>query len=158
MDYEQRFQLTTLVLVAIALVHAVVTWPLADVAVLFLGGATLAFVGEVATVRAGLLEHRLRPQVLGVPLVVLLAWPATVYVFYRLALLAVPPGVPAAVLAAVLATLSDVLQDPMLADRGLWDYPESAISELRYRGVPWWNFAGWLVIVFATAMLPTWLG
>jgi len=93
------------------------------------------------------------PQVLGVPLVVLLAWPATVYVFFRVAGLLVPGGAQAAALAAVAATLLDVVQDPVGVRRGLWSYPESAVSWPRFRGVPWWNFVAWLVVVFVTSML-----
>ena len=56
-------------------------------------------------------------------------------------------------MAALAATLYDVLADPVGVRRGLWTYPDVAVSNPRYRGVPWWNFAGWLAIVFATAML-----
>ncbi|MFC7019364.1 MULTISPECIES: carotenoid biosynthesis protein [Haloarcula] len=158
MDARRRFQVTNLVLVALAVAHALVTWPLADAAALFVGGAALAFVLEAAVVRLGLLEHTIEPRVAGVPVTVVLVWPAVVYLFYRLALLAIPQVVPAAALAAVLATLSDVATDPIGVRDGLWRYPPSRVSRPRFHGVPWWNFAGWLAIVFVTALLPALVG
>jgi putative membrane protein len=109
-------------------------------------------------VRRGVLEHALEPQVAGVPVTVVLVWPAVVYLCYRLALLAVSDPVPAAALAAVLATLSDVATDPVGVREGLWRYPPSRLSNPRFYGVPWWNFVGWLVIVFVTALLPQLVG
>jgi len=157
-DPVRRFAVTTAAVAVVALTHALLTWPLPDVAALFVGGATLAFVAEAVVIRLGLLEHAMAPRVAGVPLVVLAAWPATAYVFYRIALLALPAGVEAAAVAAVLGTLYDVVADPQGVHEGVWSYPEHPLSSLRFRGVPWWNFAGWLVLVFATAMLPTWVG
>ena len=158
MDAKRQFVVGTLSFSTVALAHALWTWPLRSTLVLFVGGAAIAFVGEVNVIRQGLLRHHVEPQVRGVPLVVLAAWPATVYVFYRAAALVVTAGVQAAALAAVVATLFDVFQDPVGVERGLWTYPAARLSEPRWRGVPWWNFAGWLVIVFVTAMLPALVG
>lgn len=158
MDALRRYQATNVALFLIAFVHALATWPPRATAALFLGGATIAFVLEVGAVAAGLLEHALRPQVAGVPVTVVLVWPAVVYLAYRVAMLVAPAGVRAAAIAAVLATLTDVLTDPNGVSEGVWEYPPSRISEPRYRGVPWWNFVGWLVVVFLTAMLPTLVG
>lgn len=149
--------LSFLGLAAITLAHALVTWPLDRTVVLFAGGAVIAFVAEALVIRSGLLEHHTGPQVAGVPVAVAAVWPAVVYVWYRIALLAVDPGLPGAVLTAVLATAWDAVTDPpQVGD--LWSYPPSPLSEPRFRGVPWWNFAGWLLIVFVTAMLPTLAG
>ena len=158
MDPKRQFVTSTLLLAAVALAHALLTWPLRSTLVLFVGGAAIAFVAEAPVIRLGLLRHHVGPQVAGVPLVVLAAWPATVYVFFRAAALVVPPGVEAAALSAVAATAFDVFQDPGGVQRGLWSYPASRLSEPRWRGVPWWNFAGWLVVVFATAMLVSTFG
>jgi hypothetical protein len=100
------------------------------------------------------LEAQLFASLAGVPVTVLLVWPAVVYVAYRVAALVVAPGVPAAALAAVLATAGDVFTDPNGVRDGIWRYPESPVSEPRYRGVPWWNFVGWIAIVFLTALFP----
>ena len=158
MDERRAFAIATLLVAAAAVVHAVLTWPPRATLALFLGGAALALVAEAVVIRLGLLRHALTPQVAGVPLLVLLAWPATVYIFYRAAALVVAPGVPAAALAAVAATLYDVRVDPRGVQLGLWTYPESRLSRPRVRGVPWWNFLGWVGIVFVTALLPTWVG
>lgn len=155
MDTHRRFQVANVVLFVATLGHALLTWPPVDTAVLFGGGMVIAFVLEALTVRAGFLDHHLEPQLVGVPVIVLFAWPAVVYLFYRLALLAVPAGVQTAALAAVLATLSDVATDPVGVRDGLWRYPDSQLSNPRFYDVPWWNFTGWFVIVFVTALLPT---
>lgn len=155
MDDLTRFRVVNVAIFAVALAHAALTWPPRAVLALFVGGAALAGVAEVVVIAAGLLEHELEPQVAGVPLVVLLAWPAVVYASLRVALLVAPAGPPAAALAAVLATAADVVTDPDGVERGVWRYPEAAVSTPRYRGVPWWNFVGWLLIVFVTALLPT---
>lgn len=157
-DPVRRFSLTTAAVAAVALAHALLTWPLPDAAVLFVGGGALAFVAEALVVRLGMLRHAMAPRVAGVPLVVVAAWPATVYVLYRLALLVAPAGLRAAALAAVVGVLLDLLTDPDGVERGVWTYPEHWASAPRFRGVPWWNFVGWLALVFLTAMLPTLLG
>ena len=48
-----------------------------------------------------------------------------------------------------------VTMDPPAVEDGVWSYPEHDLSSPRFRGVPWWNFAGWFVNVFVIAMLPT---
>jgi putative membrane protein len=155
MDDLTRYEVGNVALFAVAMGHAAITWPPEAIVALFGGGIVIAAVAELVGVAAGLVEHELEPQVAGVPLSILLAWPAVVYVSLQVALLAVPAGVEAAALAAVLATAADVVTDPEGVANGVWHYPESQISTPRFRGVPWWNFAGWLVIVFVTALLPT---
>lgn len=155
MDALHRYQYTNVALFAVALPHALLTWPIRETGALFLGGLAIAFAAELAVVHTGLVDHNLEPQIASVPVAVLLAWPSIVYLCYRLALLAVPAGVQAAALAAVIATALDVLTDPNGVSEGVWEYPESPISRPRFRDVPLWNFLGWLAIVFAAAMLPT---
>ncbi|MFB6079952.1 MAG: carotenoid biosynthesis protein [Haloferacaceae archaeon] len=121
---------------------------------LFVGGVGIAFAFEAVGTNVGLFRHRMRPQIASVPVTILLAWPSVVYVAYRIARLVTPAAVPAAALAAAIATAGDALVDPAMVERGAWEYPETAVSHPRFRGVPWWNFAGWLVIVFVTALLP----
>jgi putative membrane protein len=157
MDSRRRATLSFLGIAALALAHALWSWPLDRVFVLFAGGATLAFLSEAAVIKRGVLEHHTTPKVAGVPLAVVAVWPAVVYAFLRLSLLAVNGALPAAALAAVLATAWDLLTDPPSVG-DLWIYPESAVSSPRFRGVPWWNFAGWLLIVFVTALLPRLVG
>lgn len=153
-DDRRRGRPVTPVLCGLALAHALLTWPLATVVALFGGGVLVAAPLEAIGVQAGLLEHRLRPQVAGVPLAVVAAWPTVVYVPYRVTLLVAPSPVAAALLAAAVATLWDAAVDPVAVRRGLWTYPASPVSRPRFRGVPWWNFVAWPCVVFATAMLP----
>lgn len=153
----RRHVLVNVVLFVSTLGHALVTWPLADAVALFGGGVVVAFVAEAPAIRAGLFYHNLRPQVARVPVWVLFAWPAVVYVAVRVAAAFVDGAVATAALAAVLGTAMDVLTDPPAVEEGAWVYPERPVSEPRFRGVPWWNFAAWPVVVFVTAMLPAWL-
>lgn len=157
MDPVRRYTLSNVAVFVVGLGHALLTWPLGDVAALFGVGATVVFVLEALGIAAGLHRHQMTPQVLGVPLVVVGAWPAIVYVTYRFALLAQPAGVQAAAGAALLATLIDAFTEVDALAVGVWSYPEHPLSRLRFAGVPWWNVAAWLAIVFVTAMAPTWL-
>lgn len=153
----RRHVLVNVVLFVSTLGHALVTWPLTDAVALFGGGVVVAFVAEAPAIHAGLFYHNLRPQVARVPVWVLLAWPAVVYVAVRVAGVFVDGTAATAALAAVLGTAMDVLTDPPAVEEGAWVYPERPVSEPRFRGVPWWNFAAWPVVVFVTAMLPAWL-
>ena len=98
------------------------------------------------------------PQVAGIPVHIVFAWPAIVYFTYQIGLVFLPAGAPAAAGAAIIATSWDLLGDPRGVSEGAWTYPEHPLSSPRFRDVPWWNFVGWLVIVFVTAMLPTLFG
>jgi len=140
-------------LFALALGHAVLTWEPAATLAVFLGGIALTFPAEAVFVRAGLLEHHTGPRVAGVPLPVLAAWPAVVYVFLRAAALVAGLTLEAAALAAVAATMFDAAVDPEGVREGRWSYPPSPFSEPRFRGVPWWNFVGWLLLVGAVGAL-----
>lgn len=153
-DLQRRYAWPIVGLGTVSLAHALLTWPPQRALALFVGGAAIAFAAEVVGVYLGLVEHHLEPRVLGVPALVLLGWPATVYVALRLALLAVPLGVVAAVLAAGLATAWDLYVDPIGVRDRAWRYPRVPISARRYRDVPYWNVAAWLVISFLTALLP----
>ncbi|MFB6170269.1 MAG: carotenoid biosynthesis protein [Haloarculaceae archaeon] len=131
--------------------HAVLTWPLRRVLTLFLGGAALVFLAEVAVVRFGLLDHAMAPRVWGVPLAAVAGWPASIYVAVRVvALLGFSPGTTALV-AALLATSVNALLDPLGVRAGLWRYPDARVSGLRLWGVPWWNAAGWFVLTLVVA-------
>jgi len=148
---DRAFAATTTVVGLVALAHAALTWPIEAVVAFFAGGAAIAFVGEAVVISAGLLEHHVGPKLLGVPLYVLFGWTGAVYVAFRLALLATD-GWTAVALGAVLATAYDFLVDHRGVEQGHWTYTD-ALPGPRRRGVPWWNFAGWLVISAATAAL-----
>lgn len=149
MPSDRTFAGTVVALGIAALGHAVLTWPTAATLAFFGGGAALAFAAEAVVIARRWLEHHVGPQVAGVPVPILFGWTGTVYVAFRLALL-VTDG-PAAVLAAtVLATVYDLLTDHQGVEAGRWTYIDD-LPGPRYRGVPWWNFAGWLAISSLTA-------
>ena len=153
MTPSDRFRAGSLALAALAVAHGALTWGPVAAATFAAVAVALAFVAELVVVALGLLDHHTSPKVAGVAVPALLGWVGVTYLSYRAVLLVVAPDV-APVAAAVLATAYDVAADPRGVDEGLWSYPESRLSEPRYRGVPWWNFAGWLVLVTAV----TWLG
>jgi putative membrane protein len=150
MDEETTFVVTTAGLGVAATGHAALTWgPTAAVRYLAVA-ISLSFVAEVVVVWLGLLEHHTTPRLLGVPVAALLGWTGVTYLCYRAVTLVVDPaaaGLPAApLLAAALATVLNLWTDPGGVENGFWTYPPAAVSRLRYRAVPWWNFAGWFVL------------
>jgi hypothetical protein len=132
-----------------ALAHAALSWP-AEMTLAFFGiGAAVAFVAEAVVIRLGFLKHHIGPKLLGVPLYALFGWTGVIYVAFRFALL-VAEGWAAVGLAALLATGYDALTDPRGVSEGFWSYTDD-LPGPRYRGVPWWNTVGWLVISAVTA-------
>ena len=147
---DQRIFAGTIVAIGlVALTHAAATWPLFATIAFFGGGAIVAFVAEAVVINRGWLEHHIGPKLAGVPLYVLFGWTGVVYVAFRVALL-VTDGWIAVVAAGVLATSYDVLVDHRGVEDGHWTYTDD-LPGPRHRGVPWWNFAGWLAISCLTA-------
>jgi putative membrane protein len=147
---ETRLAVQTTVGAALAVVHAALTWSVVASATFAAVALALAFAAELVVVALGLLVHHTRPRVAGVSVWALLGWVGITYVSYRLVLVVVPAAL-APPVAAVLATAVDVVVDPRGVESGLWSYPESSLSRPRYRGVPWWNFVGWLLLTSAVA-------
>ena len=146
MTSSRVFAGTTVALGLVALVHAAVTWPTSATLALFGGGALVAFLAEAVVVNLGWLEHHVGPKVVGVPVYLLFGWTGTVYVAFRVALLLTgEAGVTAVGTTAVLATTYDVLTDHWGVEDGHWTYTDD-LPGPRHRGVPWWNFVGWLTI------------
>ena len=140
---------TVVAIGSVAFAHAAVTWPPYATIAFFGGGAILAFVAEAVVINRGWLEHHIGPKLLGVPLYVLFGWTGTVYIAFRVALL-VTDGWIAVLIAGVLATSYDILIDHRGVADGHWTYTDD-LPGPRHRGVPWWNFAGWLGISCLTA-------
>lgn len=151
MPSSRAFVTSTTAIGLIALVHAALTWPLEATLAFFAGGAAIAFVAEAVVINLDWLDHHVGPKVLGVPIYVLFGWTGVVYFSFRVALLAVD-GVPAVALGAAIATSYDVLSDHRGVADGYWTYTDD-LPGPRLREVPWWNFAGWVVISTATAAL-----
>lgn len=125
-------------------------------------GVGLPAVGEfLATGALGLLRHRTRPRVAGVPVAVLLGWYCVIHGSYTLAgrvldrlsldeaarREALPPA------AALIGTSLDLVLDPAGLDAGLWEwngdgaYASGVTGANGRRGVPLVNYAGWLLLV-----------
>lgn len=149
MTSSRVFAGTTVALGLVSLAHAAVTWPTYATVAFFGGGALVAFVAEAIAVGAGWLEHHVGRKLVGVPVYLLFGWTGTVYVAFRVALLAID-GWTAVVVAAVLATTYDALTDHRGVADGHWSYTDD-LPGPRPRNVPWWNFAGWLVVSGLTA-------
>ena len=125
-------------------------------------GTGLPAAGELlATGPLGLLRHRLRYQVAGVPLAIILGWYAVIhgsFVVSRRILGRLHPGreakggaVPA--LAALVGVVLDLTLDPAGLDVGLWEWnsdgayaPEISGANGRC-GVPLVNYLGWTALV-----------
>jgi putative membrane protein len=114
--------------------------------------ALLGFAVEALGVRFGLPFGRyvyteaLRPQLLGVPVVMGPAWMVLVAFASDAAGRLRLSGWKATVFAALLTTATDLVIDPLAANRlGYWKWDEAG----SYYGVPLSNFAGW----FLTALL-----
>ncbi|WP_245765589.1 carotenoid biosynthesis protein [Nonomuraea jiangxiensis] len=83
------------------------------------------------------------PQVGGVPVVVALAWGGMGLAAYAVAASVAPAGRWARVCAGAGAlTAWDLFLDPQMVRLGLWAWARDGA----YRGVPWTNFAGWLLV------------
>ncbi|WP_313692608.1 carotenoid biosynthesis protein [Halorarum halobium] len=149
MTSSRTFAGTAAAVGLLSLAHAAVTWPVPAMVALFGGGAVLAFVAEAVVVDLDWLDHHVGPKVIGVPLYVLLGWTGTIYVAFRVALL-VTDGWTAVVATGLLATTYDVLTDHQGVADGHWTYTDD-LPGPRWRGVPWWNFAGWFAISCVTA-------
>ena len=145
------FVATVLAIGLIALGHAAITWPRLATVAFFGGGAIVAFTAEAVAINRGWLAHHIGPKLLGVPIYLLFGWTGTIYIAFRVALL-VADGWLAVLVAGVLATSYDVLIDHRQVTNGYWSYGDG-LGGPRFRGVPWWNFAAWLVISCLTAAL-----
>lgn len=149
MTSGRTFAVTTVALGLVTLAHATATWPVDATFALFGGGAVVAFVAEAIVIDLDWLEHHVGPKVAGVPLYVLFGWTGAIYLAFRVALL-VTDGWTAVAATGVLVTTYDVLTDHRGVANGHWTYSDG-VSGPRYRGVPWWNFVGWLVVSCLTA-------
>lgn len=151
MPSSHHFAVTTIMVGLVAFAHALFTWPLRATIVFFAVGALVAFIAEAAVINLDWLEHHIGPKIVGVPLYVLFGWTGAVYVTFRIALL-VTDGWTAVVATGVLATMYDILIDHRGVADGHWTYTDD-LPGPRYRGVPWWNFAGWFAISVLTATI-----
>ena len=147
---------------ALHLAASIRTRSLCRSALFFVLGLGLPAAGELlATGPLGLLRHRLRYRVAGVPLAILLGWYAVINGSFavagraseRLRLgegakeKALPP------LAALVGVSLDLILDPAGLDVGLWEWNVDGAyaGEIRGQngrnGVPFFNYLGWIALV-----------
>lgn len=137
-------------------------------AVLLALGAGLPAVGELlATGPLGLLRHRTRPRVAGVPVAVVLGWYGTIHgsfavagrVLDRLPLSRRAKGRALPPLAALVGVSLDSILDPAGLDAGLWEwshdgsYAREVEGANGRRGVPLVNYLGWAALVGGASYL-----
>ena len=142
---------TTIVVVllaaaALAATAGSVGWRRAGAAV---AGATAVGVAvEAIGIRTGLPfgEYRytdsLQPQLLGVPVVVALAWAGMGLPAWAVAGRLVRSTGARIVLGAVALTAWDLFLDPQMVAEGFWEWPGGGF----YRGIPLSNYGGWLLV------------
>lgn len=131
-------------------------------AVLLALGVGLPAAGELlATGPLGLLRHRTRPRILGVPISILLGWFCAISGSLSVAentLNAMPLDedtrqklLPLG--AALVGASLDLVLDPAGLDAGLWEwngdgaYAREVEGANGHRGVPLVNYAGWIILV-----------
>jgi len=118
-------------------------------AVAAVAGATLVgVIVEAIGIRTGLpfgdyrYTERLQPQVLGVPVVVALAWAGMGLPAWAVAGRLVHSTPARIALGAVALTAWDLFLDPQMVGEGFWEWPGGGF----YRGIPLSNYVGWLVV------------
>jgi uncharacterized membrane protein len=136
-------------------------------ATLFVLSIGLPAFGEVlVTGPLGLLRHRTKPRIGGVPVAILLLWynvicgshAATERALLRLPLDTSRRREALPVSTALVATSLDLLMDPFGLDNGLWEwkvdgaYAPEVVGNNGRRGVPSLNYWGWLVVVLGVML------
>ena len=157
----QRQAPTTLVVVLLAgsslcAAAASVGWRRALVAVVAATAVGVAV--EAIGTRTGLpfgdyrYSGALQPQVLGVPVVVALAWAGMGLPAWAVAGRLVHQPAARVVLGAAALTGWDLFLDPQMVAEGFWMWPGGGA----YRGIPLSNYAGWLAVSALLMALFAW--
>lgn len=143
------------VLAVVVILSAV--WSASDVLAVTLsligGGWVAEYLGINTGVPFGRYRYtpRLRPQVGAVPALVPLAYVGVVVPAWGVADLLVggSRGVSFVLVSGVVATAWDLLLDPILVSREVWEWRTKG----GYFGIPWRNFLGWLLVTWALTVV-----
>ncbi len=131
-----------------------------------LSTALPAFGELLVTGPLGLLHHRTKPRLKGVPIAILLLWynvicgthAATQRSLARTNLEENARHEALPLATALVATSLDLVADPFGLDAGLWEwkvdgaYAPEVVSENGHHGVPVLNYWGWLVVIMAVLL------
>jgi putative membrane protein len=100
-------------------------------------------------------NHGLGPKLLGVPLLVPIAWTMMVYPAQVVAWRCTKHRGGGLVLGALALTAWDLLLDPIMVRAGLWTWEDAAMT---LAGIPVTNFVGWAATAFVLLLLlrPYW--
>jgi putative membrane protein len=149
---------TTLTVVAVVLLtatavtHAALTRGARQAALLVLVATGGGLVAEAVGVRTGLpfgsydYTGTLGAELLGVPLVVPLAWTMMAYPALLVARRLAAGRVAVALVGAWALTAWDVFLDPQMVDAGHWTWAHPRPSLPGVDGIPLSNFAGWFLV------------
>lgn len=158
---------TGLLCAALNLADSVRTRGPLHAATLFALSTGLPAFGEVlVTGPFGLLRHRTRPRIGGVPIAILLLWynvicgahAATERALIQSPLSANQRREALPVGTALVATSLDFVMDPFGLDAGLWEwkvdgaYAPEVVGNNGHRGVPVLNYLGWILVVMGVVL------
>ena len=135
----------------------------------FLSTGLPAFGEALVTGPLGLLRHRTKPRIGGVPVAILLLWynvicgahAATERALARSPLVESRQREALTLSTALVATSLDLVTDPFGLDVGLWEwevdgaYAPEVVGNNGHRGVPVLNYWGWLVVVMGVLLVYT---
>lgn len=111
---------------------------------------TMGLVSEIVGVHTGFpfstyaYTDALQPQLLGVPIVIPLAWAMMAYPAWRVGELIGTTPFTRTLVAAGALTAWDVALDPQMVGLGIWVWPDGGA----YHGIPLVNFLGWFAVGF----------
>ncbi|MEO6821584.1 MAG: carotenoid biosynthesis protein [Candidatus Nanopelagicales bacterium] len=152
--------LTVVVFFLASATHALVVRGAPWAAGWLLASAGIGLAAEVIGTRTGALfgnyaySGKLGPELLGVPLVIPLAWAMMSYPCLLAARRLVRSPLATALVAAIALASWDLFLDPQMVTQGAWAWTAATYQHLiGIPGVPWQNFAGWLCVSFVLMLV-----
>lgn len=135
--------------------HALLTRGPATAAALVLiatgGGLAVEAVGVATGVPFGFYDYsgELGPKLLGVPVIIPLAWTWMAWPAWLAAVRLVRPGPGRVVLAALGLATWDLFLDPQMVSEGYWTWVDPTPALPGLAGIPVGNYIGWLLVALA---------
>lgn len=157
-----RETLTLLVVVTFALAsitHAAiwrgVGWTLGFVAIVLVVATAAEILGVNTGIPFGRYEYTeaLTPTVLGVPVVIPLAWLMMAYPAFILARTIASSWWLVALIGALAMTSWDLFLDPQMVGANYWTWAEVGVPIAGLEQIPWTNFVGWFAVSLIMMLL-----